>query len=70
MAIGISIVFIAIGAVLIWAVNADVAGVSLDAIGLILLIVGGIGVLLSLVFWSSWGRPGRERREREIIVDR
>jgi len=58
MGIGVSLLLVAIGAVLVFAV-----GVS--AIGWILLIVGAIGILLSMVFWSSWGGWGR----RETIVE-
>jgi hypothetical protein len=63
MGIGVSLFLIAVGAILIWAVNAEVAGVDIDAIGVILLIVGALGVLLSLMFWSSWGGFGGRRRE-------
>ncbi len=66
MGIGVSIFLIAIGAILVWAVNAEVAGLDIDAVGVILMVVGGIGILLSLIFWSSWG--GFSRR-REVIVD-
>ena len=60
MGIGISLLLIAAGAVLIWAVDATVSGVDLMTVGWILLIVGAVGTLLSLIFWSSWGgRAGR-----------
>jgi hypothetical protein len=55
MGISSSIVLIAVGAILKWAVTATVAGVNIQTVGTILLVVGIIGVLLSLVFWSSWG---------------
>jgi hypothetical protein len=55
MGLGISIILIAAGAILVWAVDATVSGVDLTTIGWILLIVGAVGALLSLVFWSSWG---------------
>ena len=66
MGIGVSLILIAAGAILVWAVNATVAGVSIDAIGWILMAVGALGILLSLIFWSSWG--GFHRRE-EVVVD-
>jgi hypothetical protein len=59
MGITVSLLLIAAGAILIWAVNADVSGVELTTIGWILLIVGAVGALLSVIFWSSWGGPGR-----------
>ena len=58
MGIGVSLILIAVGAILTWAVNTEVSGVDIQTIGVILLIVGIAGALLSLVFWSSWGGPG------------
>jgi hypothetical protein len=43
--------------------------VTEDAIGWILMIVGAVGVLLSLIFWSSWGGPGYVGRRRERYVE-
>ena len=63
MGIGVSLILIAVGAILVWAVEADVNGVNLTAVGWILLIVGAVGALLSLIFWSSWGGYGTHRRE-------
>jgi hypothetical protein len=67
MGIGISLLLIAAGAVLVWAVDVTVSGVELVTIGWILLIVGAVGALLSLIFWSSWGGPGHPAdRRREV----
>lgn len=59
MGIGISLLLIAAGAILVWAVDATVSGVDLVTVGWILLIVGAVGAFLSLIFWSSWGGPAR-----------
>ena len=64
MGIGVSLILIAVGAVLTWAVNATTSGVNINTIGIILMIVGGVGLLLSLMFWSSWGGPGWVGRRR------
>jgi hypothetical protein len=61
MGIGVSLVLIAIGAILTWAVNATLSGVDINAVGVILMIVGAVGLLLSLMFWSSWGGYGVAR---------
>lgn len=61
MGLSASLVMIALGAILYWAVTATVAGLSVNAIGVILMIVGAIGLLLSLVYWSSWGGFGSRR---------
>ena len=59
MGLSFSLVLAAAGAVLIWAVNATVSGVNIHAVGVILLIVGIVGFVSSLFFWSSWGGFGR-----------
>jgi hypothetical protein len=61
MGIGTSIFLIAAGAILNYAVDVQTQGVNLHTVGVILMIVGAIGVLLSLIFWSSWGGFHRER---------
>ena len=52
MGLGGSLILIAVGAVLRWAVSATTSGVNLQTIGLILLIVGGIGLVISLVWMA------------------
>jgi hypothetical protein len=58
MGLGVSLVLVAAGAILAWAVNAEVSGLDIQVIGVILMIVGIVGFLLSMLFWSSWGGPG------------
>ena len=58
MGISLSILLIAVGAVLAWAVNAEVSGIDLQVAGVILVVVGAIGFVASLIFWSSWGGFG------------
>jgi hypothetical protein len=70
MGLGVSLVLIAVGAILTWAVNADPEGLNVTAIGVILMIVGLVGFLLSLLFWSSWGGPAYlTGRRRTTVVD-
>jgi hypothetical protein len=69
MGLGVSLLLIAIGAILVWGVQTDVAGISEDAIGVILMVVGLAGLVLSLLFWSSWGGPGYWGRRRETYVE-
>jgi len=72
MGVGASIILIAVGGILAWAVSADIDGVNLNMVGVILLVVGAIGLLLSLIFWSSWGASGPWRRQtvlREDVYD-
>ena len=58
MGISVSLILAGAGAVLIWAVNASVSGLNIHTIGVILLVVGAIGFVTSLFFWSSWGGFG------------
>lgn len=53
---------IAVGAVLIFALEREAEGINLDAVGIILMIVGVIGLVISALFWSNWGPYSRERR--------
>ena len=63
MGIGTSILLIAIGAILKYAVTASVSGVELGTVGVILMVVGIIGLVLSLIWMSMAGR------RREAVVD-
>lgn len=70
MGLGVSIFLIAVGAVLAFAVHVATSGIDLRTIGVILMAVGGLGIILSLIFWSSWGGPGYLRRDGARIDDR
>ncbi|HMJ00619.1 MAG TPA: hypothetical protein VK488_12345 [Gaiellaceae bacterium] len=62
MGIGASLALIAGGAILVWGVTGHVAGLDVNAIGVILMVVGIVGLVLSIIFWSSWGGVGGRRR--------
>jgi len=69
MGVGVSLILIAVGLVLALAVNADVSGLDINTIGWILTIVGALGLVISMIFWSSWGGPGSFSRRRTTYVD-
>jgi hypothetical protein len=70
MGIGVSLILVAAGAILTWAVNATVSGLNIHTIGVILMVVGVVGLLISLMFWSSWGGFGNASgTRRTTIVD-
>ena len=69
MGLGVSLLLIAAGAILAFAVNADVSGVNIHTVGWILLIVGIVGGVLSMIFWSSWAGPGYWSGRRRTYVD-
>ena len=62
MALGTSLFLIAVGAILRWAVTTTVAGVDIQTIGLILLIVGVVGLIISLFMFFSAQQQGRGPR--------
>lgn len=69
MGIGASLFLIAIGAILAFAVTVTTEGFNLNTIGIILMVVGALGLVLSMIFWSSWGGPGN-RGSQTTVVDR
>ena len=56
MTIGTSIVLIAVGAILKWAVTAQVNGINLQTAGTVLLVLGIIGLVLSVIYTFYWSR--------------
>jgi nitrogen fixation-related uncharacterized protein len=56
MTIGTSIVLIAIGAILKWAVTVSTSGFNIQTAGTVLIIVGAIGLVLSLLYTFVWSR--------------
>ena len=70
MGIGVSLFLIAVGLILWLAVNVDTDGtIDVNMVGIILVIVGAIGMLLSMIFWSSWGGFGGWRRDTVVRDD-
>ncbi|HLI55642.1 MAG TPA: hypothetical protein VKY26_01290 [Actinomycetota bacterium] len=69
MGLGTSILLIAIGAILDFAIQVNTRGFNLHTIGVILMVVGIIGVILSLIFWSSWGGFGGGTRRRTVVEE-
>ena len=70
MGIGVSIFLIAVGAILAFAVNVAVSGIDLQVVGVILMIVGAIGLVASLLFWSSFSPYGGRDRRDVVVRDR
>jgi Domain of unknown function (DUF6458) len=66
MGLGTSIFLIAVGAILRYAVTASVSGVDLAVVGLILMIVGAVGLLISLFYMLAWSSRRGVARDRVI----
>ena len=71
MGVGVSLILIAVGAVLAWAVDVSTSGFNVNTVGYILLVVGIIGLILSMIFWSSWAGPGffAQGRGRRVVEE-
>jgi hypothetical protein len=69
MTTGSSIFLIAVGAILRYAVTTTVSGISIQTIGLILIIAGVVGLVLSLFYMLAW-RPRRGRLVGDRVVER
>jgi hypothetical protein len=67
MGLAVSLFLMAAGAVLAFAVNTTVNGLNIVTVGWILMLVGGFGAVLSLLFWSSWGGFAGTRRQTTYV---
>ena len=67
MATGSSLFFLADGAILTFAEDTPVSGIDIDTIGVILMITGLLGMLMSLVLWDSWS-PRPLRRDDDVVI--
>jgi hypothetical protein len=82
--IGVSLILIAFGAILTWGVSSEPEGLDLTVVGVVLMLVGLVGFLLTMLFWTDWGPRGRRRtryveddvayrrpapRRREVVVE-
>ncbi len=61
MYVGVSLLLLAVGAILTWAVEFDVAGIAIGTVGIILMVVGALGIVASLVV-------GRRPLRHELAV--
>jgi predicted membrane channel-forming protein YqfA (hemolysin III family) len=74
MSIGASIFLLVIGAILTFAVDVTAEGFNINTVGIILMVAGVVGLLLSLLFWSSFS-PYRRRAsvahpEERVVEER
>jgi hypothetical protein len=72
MGIGTSLILIAVGAVLRFAISVNAHGINLHTVGVILMIVGAAGLLLSLfytVFWTERGVDAPPPESRRVVRD-
>ncbi len=72
MALGTSLFLVAVGAILRYAVSDSLEGIDIPTIGLILMIVGIVGLLISLFTMTLWDRDRRRGvvEERRVVERR
>lgn len=70
MALGTSIFLIAAGAVLAYAVNADIEFIDINTVGTILLVIGILGLVLSLILIFTGDRRRGDAVEEVPARDR
>ena len=61
MSLGVSIFLLVVGAILTFAVDVTTSGFNLNTVGVILMVAGALGLVLSLLFWSSFSPYRRSR---------
>jgi len=70
MGIGVSVFLLALGAILTFALNTEISGLDINVVGIILMICGAVGLLLTmLVFGRDRGTTGVVTEER-VVRDR
>ena len=75
MSLGVSIFLLVVGPVLTFAVDVSASGFNINPVGIILMVAGALGLILSLLFWSSFS-PYRRRRvvdaypEERVVEER
>src|SRR3954453_23136024 len=71
MGIGVSLFLLAVGAVLAFVVHVENSGgFDINTIGVILMVVGAVGLIVSMIFWSSWGGFGHRGVAGDDVVVR
>jgi Na+/proline symporter len=68
MGIGGSIFLLAVGAILAFAVNADISGLDINVIGWILMAAGLVGLIITLWFWNNRRRTVVTRQTSQPVV--
>lgn len=66
MGLGTSLFLIAVGAILKFAITTTAHGVNINTIGVILMIVGAVGLIISLFYMTMWA----DRRRQTVPAER
>jgi hypothetical protein len=71
LSLGVSVFLLVVGAILTFAVDVSASGFNINTVGIILMIAGALGLVLSLLFWSSFSpyRRGRTVVGGDTVVE-
>jgi hypothetical protein len=69
MGIGGSIFLLALGAILAFAVNADISGLDINVVGYVLMLAGLVGLIITVWYWNSRRRTVVEQRQPVVRND-
>jgi hypothetical protein len=69
MGIGGSIFLLALGAILAFAVNAQISGIDINVVGYVLMLAGLIGLMATIWFWNSRRRTVVEQTRPVIRTE-
>ena len=69
MGIGGSIFLLALGAILAFAVNADISGLDINIVGYVLMLAGLVGLIITIWYWNSRRRPTVVQRQPVVTDD-
>ena len=69
LSLGVSIFLLVVGAILTFAVDVSASGFSINTVGIILMLAGALGLVLSLLFWSSFSPYRRGAVGQDTVVE-
>ena len=68
MGIVVSLLLVTVGAIMRFAVSVEAEGWNVHTAGVVLMLVGALGVVLSIAFWASWGGFNRGARRQPMVI--
>ena len=70
MGIGVSVFLMALGAILTFATDIHISGLDVDVVGVILMVAGAVGLIVTLLVWGPRRRATTVVGERPVVEER
>jgi len=70
MGIGVSVFLMALGAILTFATDIHISGLDVDVVGVILMVAGAVGLIVTLLVWGPRRRATTVVDERPVVEER